>query len=296
MTKTIATVGFDYDGIEKDAKGKLTYLAGQIRKSTKGHVEHALEMGRHISDANDVLCKVGCEGKFAEWVRTECGFSKQTAYNYMNAYARFGDEQEHIGQFTAEAIYVLSADDVPEAAIKEVLKLADKGQRVNRETAKETLDKFRDASRRASNSKSLGLLPPKTADEPSVEDDEKGPQGERRSEEWTPPPGVTQFNDKFEPTAEPDAFDLAAKQAPYDEMLNHITQISRVWGEVTKDERDGVYALDKRQRVEVLLRDLRGPIAQARPHSVCEHCEGKGCKKCQNCGWWPRSVVEGMRK
>jgi hypothetical protein len=45
-----------------------------------------------------------------------------------------------------------------------------------------------------------------------------------------------------------------------------------------------------------LLDDLRPPIAQARPHAICSHCKGKGCKKCQSCGWWTRAVVEGMTK
>lgn len=111
------------------------------------------------------------------------------------------------------------------------------------------------------------------------------------------------FKDSFEfgnnAAEEPkagEAMDLAAKQVPYDAMLNAITLITKTWNAVVSDERDGVYAIDKRQRVEILLRDLRGPIAQARPHAVCSHCAGNGCRKCQNCGWWPRSVVEGLRK
>lgn len=108
-----------------------------------------------------------------------------------------------------------------------------------------------------------------------------------------PPP---ESFDPDEIEAQDDTLDLAAKQAPYDEMLNALTSISRLWGQVVSDERDGVYAMDKRQRVELLIRDLRGPIAQARPHAVCSECGGKGCRKCQNCGWWPRSVVEGLKK
>lgn len=112
-----------------------------------------------------------------------------------------------------------------------------------------------------------------------------------------PKPGVKQYADTFEPSTFSDGpLNLAAKQAPYDEMLNAITTITKAWNAVTSDERDGVYAVDKKNRVNQILKDLRPPIAQARPHAICDHCEGKGCKKCQNCGWWPRSVVEGLKK
>lgn len=93
-----------------------------------------------------------------------------------------------------------------------------------------------------------------------------------------------------------DSPDLAALQAPYDVMLNAITQIKKLWNEVTADERDGVYVAQKRQRVLTLLDDLRPPIAQARPMKVCTFCKGKGCEKCSGCGWWPRSVVEGLSR
>lgn len=126
-------------------------------------------------------------------------------------------------------------------------------------------------------------------DEPAQSDDVDATEGETTA--------VKQYNDPFEPeTFAATALDLTAKQAPYDDMLNAITAITKNWNAVTSDERDGVYAVDKKNRVEQLLRDLRPPIAQARPHAICSHCEGKGCKKCQNCGWWPRSVVEGLRK
>lgn len=89
---------------------------------------------------------------------------------------------------------------------------------------------------------------------------------------------------------------LGPKQAPYDTILNCITQIKKIWNELTADERDGVYCVQKRQRVLTLLDELRPPIAQARPMKVCTFCNGKGCQKCQGCGWWPRSVVEGQSR
>lgn len=90
--------------------------------------------------------------------------------------------------------------------------------------------------------------------------------------------------------------DLTKLQAKYDTMLNAITQITKIWNEVCADDRDGVYAAPKKQRVISALGELRPPIAQARPMKVCTFCKGNGCQKCSGCGWWPRSVVEGLSR
>lgn len=139
---------------------------------------------------------------------------------------------------------------------------------------------------------------PSQSDAPATPAEDEPPQDEPMDSPKVGTEAVKQYADTFEPAtfSSNGHVDLAAKQAPYDDMLNAITSITKHWNAITSDERDGVYAVDKKNRVEQLLRDLRPPIAQARPHALCDHCEGKGCKKCQNCGWWPRSVVEGLRK
>lgn len=89
---------------------------------------------------------------------------------------------------------------------------------------------------------------------------------------------------------------LEGKQEPYDKMLEHLRQVATIWNRLTADEKDGVYVVHKRQRIVSLLGDIRPAIAQARPEAWCNRCDGKGCAKCKNCGWWPKSVVEGMTK
>jgi hypothetical protein len=150
----------------------------------------------------------------------------------------------------------------------------------------------KDGKKRPATSKKLPSQsdePPTPAEDETALADMEAVSGEESA--------VKQYGDTFDPpTFSNGKCDLAAKQAPYDAMLNAITSITKHWNAVTEDERDGVYAVDKKNRVNQILKDLRPPIAQARPHALCDHCEGKGCKKCHNCGWWPRSVVEGLKK
>lgn len=325
MSKTLIT--FDYAGIDKDTKSKLVSLAGDFNRAMREHANAGMAAGKAASQAHELLAGEGKEGSFAGYAEGVLGVSRQTAYNYMWAWDRFG-KCKSLLHFSAEAMYALASPKAPPQAAKEAEKLADKGERVNIAKAKELLDKFREAGTRAAkagnkSTKSDVKTPearPESAAAP-VDAGSDGPAappklvgpcphgGEHTYDEeactrchdpkpkgWMPPEGVTKYNDKFDPPAADEALDLAAKQAPYDDMLNALTQISKTWNAVVKDERDGVYAIDKRQRVEILIRDLRAPIAQARPHGLCSHCEGKGCKKCHNCGWWPRSVVEGLKK
>ncbi len=142
MTKELKTTSFDYEGLDKDLKGKLVALAGQIRRSTKSHLEHALDMGQAIEEALELLAKAGKEIIFSDWVKRECGFSVRTAYNYVNAYSRFGGSRASLAQFTAEAIYLLSDDKITSETVDTAINLANKGTRITKDVAEELKRKY----------------------------------------------------------------------------------------------------------------------------------------------------------
>ena len=133
---------FDYSDIEKDDKSKLVWLAGEVnRKKASGLIE-MLEMGKAIGDAHDILANHK-GGTFGAWVEAECGISKRSAYNYMLAAKRFKGcaSLAQLKQYTAEAIYTLSADSAPPEAIKKAEKLVEKGVKITEKVAKSLLKK-----------------------------------------------------------------------------------------------------------------------------------------------------------
>jgi hypothetical protein len=148
VTKAL-TVRFDYDSVEKEAKGKLVYLAGQIKKESASHTRTGIAIGESVAKAHEILAGDGRDGQFSQWVEAECGFSKRTAYNYMNAWQTFG-KSESIEQYEPTAMYTLSGSKVPPDAVKEAEKLAKKGERITAEKADEILGKFRDVAKKTS--------------------------------------------------------------------------------------------------------------------------------------------------
>lgn len=143
MGKDMARVAFDYSDLPKDLKGKLIILAGSIKKAGLNHIEFAIQMGQELTTANELLAKHGKEGLFGSWIKAECGIGRTTAYNYMNAFERFGSSDcSSLEQFTAEAMYLLSADKVPEEAVETAINLAAKGTRITKDAAQELKRRF----------------------------------------------------------------------------------------------------------------------------------------------------------
>src|SRR5688500_3443451 len=107
------TGAFDYEGIDVDTKGKLFALAGQIQRGKASYAKAVIDIGKAIHQANELLAVAGRDGKFSSWVEDECGIERRTAYNYLHAFDAFS-KCTTIGQFSAGALYALSAPTVPD--------------------------------------------------------------------------------------------------------------------------------------------------------------------------------------
>lgn len=145
MSKAIAVAVFDYAQVDKDTKGKLIALAGQVKRERAKHASSGMALGEAISEAHQLLAGDGRDGSFANWVEAECGFSRTSAYRYMWTWQRFG-KCSSLEHFTSEALEKLATPTTPEPAVKEAMKLADKGQRINKDKATEILNRFREVA------------------------------------------------------------------------------------------------------------------------------------------------------
>lgn len=144
MAKTeLVEVGFSYAGMDKEAEAKLRYCAKQLQGLKKALAGNVLSIGETIAIAHEQFANRGT-GSFLKWVEFEGGFSKSSAYNYMAAFKVFGDVPT-VGRIEDGAMYALAQNGTPEKALKEVLKLADKGVNVTQKQAKGIIKKHADS-------------------------------------------------------------------------------------------------------------------------------------------------------
>lgn len=135
----LVVANFDYAILSKEDAGKLRYCAGEIQKQKKSVAVSLMTIGQVLMTAHEQLAKHR-SGTFQKWVESECGFSKSTAYNYMQAFSVFGNCPT-VGQLEDGAMYALASNGTPEKALKEVLKLADKGTKITQKLAKTIIKK-----------------------------------------------------------------------------------------------------------------------------------------------------------
>lgn len=143
-TKT-ALVAFDYESVDKDTKGKLIALAGQIKRHGKDFIKSVMETGEAIHEAHELLAGTGRDGRFKEWIEIETGLSVSTAYEWKNVYFR-AKKLPIIGSFSPTVAYLLAPESVPDEAIKEFAKQVEKGAKATVAAAKATLAKFKEIS------------------------------------------------------------------------------------------------------------------------------------------------------
>jgi hypothetical protein len=126
---------FEYEGFEKETRSKLKELSKLINNTANSHIQKMMELGALISEANEILAKVGRDSMFGAWIESECSISRRTAYNWMAAYDRFGAHPEKLANLTAEAIYYLSGS-VDLHSVDLVLEAAEQ-EKIGIERAKE---------------------------------------------------------------------------------------------------------------------------------------------------------------
>jgi hypothetical protein len=151
VSKEIAVAVFDYSKVDKDDKGKLIRLAGQINQFGDKLLSVGNEMGDAIVQAHRLLAgpvgKHTGEGKaqFDKWIEAETTIGLTTAYNCLSV-AKRSASFPIIGKLQPTVAYLLAATAVPDEAIEVVESLAGKGEKITVKKAKEVIKRFKRAT------------------------------------------------------------------------------------------------------------------------------------------------------
>jgi len=129
----------EIESAEIDIDARLKVIARKIVGTKKKLVANVLSIGELLSDAQDLLAS-SSGGAFGKWIKQRCGYSRVTAYKYIAVHRVFGGCKPGLQrQFDTSAMYALSLDNVPPAAVADSLKLAESGETITGKVAKQLI-------------------------------------------------------------------------------------------------------------------------------------------------------------
>ena len=120
-------IGFDYGALPSDVALKAQLAANSIKLRLKRTVEDIIEIGRELTAVKDELP----HGQFLPWIAAEFEMSQPLAYNFIQAYERFGGKNYNNYKFTPTVLYALSAPSTPESVIGKAIAKAESGDKVS---------------------------------------------------------------------------------------------------------------------------------------------------------------------
>jgi hypothetical protein len=267
MATEISQASFDYTEFDKESKSKLICCAGQVARHKGAMIKNALALGEAITAAHEVLATAGKEGRFGEWVDAECDFGRRSAYNYMNAWERFGNCAT-VAQFNDGAMYALAEPKAPPEAAKEAEKLATKGIRITLDKAKELLAKFKPK-------------PPKAAPEDNPADDVQEPE----------PEPTTPENDTVGQPIPKQLSEVFDRANEFEQHARALTSIGQ-WAEKIGGELPGKWL--HVQSFKADLSNAKRALRHNKPYAVCPYCQAKKskCEACKGHGFVSKRIYD----
>lgn len=135
------TPTFDYSVCNADEKGKLIWAAAEVGRLKGKAAETVIELGKVLAIAQEQLARHH-GGTFVQWYERECGLSKDTVYRSIACFRTF-ESFRNLRKLEVSAMYELAKNDTPKTALKEALKLADRGEEVSYSEARKIIEKHK---------------------------------------------------------------------------------------------------------------------------------------------------------
>ncbi|MGF1675885.1 MAG: DUF3102 domain-containing protein [Rivularia sp. (in: cyanobacteria)] len=126
-TKQIATSMFDYEALTPEQRILVMQRTGEIQERLQRSAQDIWEIGQRLADVRAQLK----HGQFDAWLKAEFGWSRRTAYNFINVYETFG-ERANLAQIdiATSALYLLAAPSTPQNLREEYLLKAKEGEKI----------------------------------------------------------------------------------------------------------------------------------------------------------------------
>jgi hypothetical protein len=109
---------FDYAVLPDGQRALVEQKTGEIRERLKRSAQDIWEIGQRLYEVRQTLK----HGQFDVWLKAEFGWSRRTAYNFINVYESFGNRANLAEvNIATSALYLLAAPSTPETVRQAVM-------------------------------------------------------------------------------------------------------------------------------------------------------------------------------
>jgi hypothetical protein len=134
------TTQFDYLMLASEQRAIVQQRTGEIRERLQRSAQDIWEIGQGLADVRAQLK----HGQFEAWLKAEFGWSRRTAYNFINVYETF-QERANLAQIdiATSALYLLAAPSTPPELRQQYLQEAKAGKKVTHQDLRQTIERER---------------------------------------------------------------------------------------------------------------------------------------------------------
>ena len=134
---------FDYEILSPKKRTIVQKYTGEIKERLRRTAQDIWEVGKKLNKVRSQLE----HGQFEGWLSAEFGWSRRTAYNFINVYEAFS-ESTNFAQLdiATSALYKLAAPSTPPSVRNKFLDKAEKGEKVTHKEISQVLKNAKKSS------------------------------------------------------------------------------------------------------------------------------------------------------
>ncbi|MDZ8261462.1 DUF3102 domain-containing protein [Nostoc sp. ChiQUE01b] len=129
--------GFDYENLDSEQRIVVQQRTGEIKERLRRSAQDIWEIGQKLVDVRSRLK----HGQFETWLKAEFGWSRRTAYNFINVYETLA-ERANFAQIdiATSALYLLAAPSTPQNVREEFLQRAQEGETITHKSIRQVIE------------------------------------------------------------------------------------------------------------------------------------------------------------
>jgi hypothetical protein len=134
------TTQFDYFVLSSEQRAIVQQRTGEIRERLQRSAQDIWEIGQRLADVRAALK----HGQFEAWLKAEFGWSRRTAYNFINVYETF-QERANLAQIdiATSALYLLAAPSTPADVREASMQEAKAGKKITHKDLRDRIEQER---------------------------------------------------------------------------------------------------------------------------------------------------------